>query len=615
MRGAPHAHCLLWLTEDGETTKKKVIFNGEKKEIDVPKPAPCFKNMVFGKSGAAREEGKKELIDFVHSLVTIENSELATRNIHGHTFTCQKSHRKNIKIQPHEGHGKFKPPGDSSLIVFPRCRFGFPRMPMLLTKILEPLNTEEHSEEEIKKATKTFKKIEKFMVRQTLSQRKGELPEERKRFLNLTFEDFLKHLEINDNEYELALRSSVKGQAKLFLQRSPSQVFINNYNKAIMEKHDSNQDISIVFDEFQIANYLVSYMTKAEAGCSKLLRQLDDECSREGIGFSDKLKKFRKALDQTREVSIQEAVYRLMGFPITKASRKVKYVSTADCQQRDGLLKGNLDILEDGESPFLNSLVDYYECRPDILDNLTLADFGAHYEVLSKTKHGEECDDNLDEQEELNNTNPVLLLKNNMGKIRKRIRPAVIRYYLNKKEEYEYVRGLLLLFEPFQSEKKEISEQNVLKIYKKIKEDHERNESLELQLSFYQPYQSLLENISEIIDDEDDSEDEDGEINVETEDFEKMEETTSEADIEKFLKDFNQEKIETTGLMDKEELLKLIRSLNTEQRKVLDDLVERLMYTDYKSNPIYLYISGDAGKSLAGSALALTELGTAQLFI
>ena len=209
----------------------------------------------------------------------------------------------------------------------------------------------------------------------------------------------------------------------------------------------------------------------------------------------------------------------------------------------------------------------------------------------------------------------MLLLKNNMGKIRKRIRPAVIRYYLNKKEEYEYVRGLLLLFVPFRSEKKEISEQNVLKIYKNIKDDHERNESLELQLSFYQPYQALLENISEIIDDEDDSEDEDGEINVETEDFEKMEETTSEADIEKFLKDFNQEKIETTGLMDKEELLKLIRSLNTEQRKILDDLVERLMYTDYKSNPIYLYISGDAGKSLAGSALALTELGTAQLFI
>merc|ERR1711940_412599 len=106
-----------------------------------------------------------------------------------------------------------------------------------------------------------------------------------------------------------------------------------------------------------------------------LLRQLDEECSREGIGFSDKLKKFRKALDQTREVSIQEAVYRLMGFPITKASRKVKYISTTDKQQRDGLLKSNLDNLKDGESAFFSGLTDYYENRPDEYEDLTQADY------------------------------------------------------------------------------------------------------------------------------------------------------------------------------------------------------------------------------------------------
>ena len=84
------------------------------------------------------------------------------------------------------------------------------------------------------------------------------------------------------------------------------------------------------------------------------------------------LDQFRKALDQTREVSIQEAVYRLMGFPITKASRKVKYISTTDKQQRDGLLKSNLDNLKDGESAFFYSLTDYYENRPDEYENLTL---------------------------------------------------------------------------------------------------------------------------------------------------------------------------------------------------------------------------------------------------
>ena len=77
-----------------------------------------------------------------------------------------------------------------------------------------------------------------------------------------------------------------------------------------------------------------------------------------------------------------------------------------------------------------------------------------------------------------------------------------------------------------------------------------------------------------------------------------MEETTSKADIETFLRDFTQEKIETTDLMEKEELLVLIRTLNREQRKIFDDVMERLMRTDHESDPFYLYVSGDAGNTL-----------------
>ena len=102
---------------------------------------------------------------------------------------------------------------------------------MLVSKILEPLSTEDHSEEEIEKATKDLKKIQKFMIRQTYSYKKGEVTEEGQRFLKLTFEEFLDHLDLTENEYEMALKPSIKGRAKLFLQRSPEQVFINKYNK------------------------------------------------------------------------------------------------------------------------------------------------------------------------------------------------------------------------------------------------------------------------------------------------------------------------------------------------------------------------------------------------
>ena len=51
--------------------------------------------------------------------------------------------------------------------------------------------------------------------------------------------------------------------------------------------------------------FIVNYLTKNEAGQSKMLREVDEQCAKEGISYSEKLKKFAQALDQTREVSIQ----------------------------------------------------------------------------------------------------------------------------------------------------------------------------------------------------------------------------------------------------------------------------------------------------------------------
>ena len=108
---------------------------------------------------------------------------------------------------------------------------------------------------------------------------------------------------------------------------------------------------------------------------------------------------------------------------------------------------------------------------------------------------------------------------------------------MQKSDDYEHARGLLLLFVPFRNEEKEISEQNALKIYRNIKEDAERNEKLQRQISFYQPYQSLMENINDINLDEEEDSDEDSDGGTETgEHTERFAETTSEADIENFLK-------------------------------------------------------------------------------
>ena len=79
------------------------------------------------------------------------------------------------------------------------------------------------------------------------------------------------------------------------------------------------------------------------------------------------LNKLASVLDKHREVSVQEATYRMLGLPMTKSSISVKYISTCHPNFRDGLLKSDLENLEDNESIFHNSVHTYYENRPLIL--------------------------------------------------------------------------------------------------------------------------------------------------------------------------------------------------------------------------------------------------------
>ena len=152
------------------------------------------------------------------------------------------------------------------------------------------------------------------MLRNLFQEKCGESSDSRQQFFGLTFDSLLEKLGILEDDYLLALRRSVRGRGYMFLKRECSQVFINHFNKNIMSQHPANQDFTLCIDEFQVAAYIINYLTKNEAGQSKMLREVDEQCAKEGISYSEKLKKFAQALDQSREVSVQ-------------VDRKCKYIN------------------------------------------------------------------------------------------------------------------------------------------------------------------------------------------------------------------------------------------------------------------------------------------------
>ena len=128
--------------------------------------------------------------------------------------------------------------------------------------------------------------------------------------------------------------------------------------------HGANHDIQLVVDQYACCQYICGYLTKNEDGISKTMKAVNDEAG--DLSKMTILNKLATVLDKHREVSIQEAVYRMMGFPMTKSSVVAKYLSTCHPHQQDGLLKGDLQNLPDDESIFHNSPQTYYENRPKI---------------------------------------------------------------------------------------------------------------------------------------------------------------------------------------------------------------------------------------------------------
>ena len=92
----------------------------------------------------------------------------------------------------------------------------------------------------------------------------------------ISFEQLLVKLKVTENEYRLAVRSSLNAPT-VFLKRKPNELRINNYNPACLEAWRANMDIQFVLDVYACAMYIVSYISKAQKGMSELLRQACDE--------------------------------------------------------------------------------------------------------------------------------------------------------------------------------------------------------------------------------------------------------------------------------------------------------------------------------------------------
>merc|ERR1712080_720424 len=116
--------------------------------------------------------------------------------------------------------------------------------------------------------------------------------------------------------------------------------------------------------------------------------------------------------------------------------------------------------LSDKDDIFCYNIIDYYQNRPDCLEDISLASFAADYEYYKTMPKKKDInkdytiDDNIQEddnnEDEDNILEETLVLMNSMGYLKARKKRAIIRYFKGKyDDDITRIRSLMLLFHSF----------------------------------------------------------------------------------------------------------------------------------------------------------------------
>ena len=440
LRGMPHLHGVFWLNK--MEIEHCIDENGEYKDDEVTR-------LIDKWVSCSLDTGSENLNLLVQEV-----------NEHHHTHSCQKGKSNG-------------------------CRFNFPRLPSKKTLIAHPPSSD-ISKERLSQLEHILKRVkEKLEI----------LTEEE--IQNKYFNDLdvlLGELKINYEDYEAALRTSQKGKV-VVLKRTILERNVNNYNKEFLWAWKANMDIQFCYDSYAVVTYITDYLTKADAGLTKALKQALSESK--ACNDLDRLNYVKKAYFTNRQVSVAEATYRLTpGMNLKKSNVKSRFVATGYHENRynfyhkikdddndveteddsdsedDEEEEEDSDFEEDTKTEgiclpgrqgrFRKAITIHkkYACRPNELENICLAQFATSFESCKNPKKVTFNDDGTSEEKGCikifgsSQHLPKFIELKSGGFMSLRRYPSILRIHSSKKkkDKNEDLYSELLLFLPWRSE-------------------------------------------------------------------------------------------------------------------------------------------------------------------
>lgn len=305
-----------------------------------------------------KTSSEDEICNWIDSYITCEipppddplHDEVLSKQQHTHSVACRK-------------HGT-------------SCRFHYPKPPCDKTLLSNP------------EADASIIHVSAAAAKEVLSKVNDVLTDDTVNVSDLSLQQVLCIAQVSEENYYNALKYSKAGKY-VVLKRKPSSLNINCYNRDILQVWKANMDLQFVCDPYACITYIASYVTKDERELSQMLKEAAKELKDADI--KSRLQKIGSVYLSNREISAQEAAYRLLSIPLKRCSSKMVWIPTDLPDERIGILKPQslLDELDDDDTDiYALGIVEKYKKRPDspLLNELCLWEFAAWYGPSSQSK-------------------------------------------------------------------------------------------------------------------------------------------------------------------------------------------------------------------------------------
>ena len=154
-------------------------------------------------------------------------------------------------------------------------------------------------------------------------------------------------------------------------------------------------------------------------------------------------------LTTKREMSTFEAITRVLSLPMRTSNIATLYIPTGLKRNRTRMLKcqSALDMMHpDDTNIYTTNMLEKYACRPDDLEEMCYADFATNYISIKAKDMKIDSEDirnyttSVSTIEDVEPSSNVITLKDELGEMRQRTHPSVMRYHkvtkLKDSEQY-----------------------------------------------------------------------------------------------------------------------------------------------------------------------------------